>query len=127
MINDDIWEEHEDEDKSDQIIPNIEDKVDTKGHQINQQPAYYKLIKSEVQLQHNNEMIYGKFKQRALNPDGQTTGSYDENPMIISIIYEVEFEDGHVKEYTANTIAENILTQVDSYGFTLATMEEIIE
>ena len=72
-------------------------------------------------------MRYGKFKQRVLNPDGQTTGIYDENPMIISIIYEVEFEDGHVKEYTANTIAENILTQVDSYGFTLATMEEIIE
>ena len=47
--------------------------------------------------------------------------------MLSSIVYEVEFEDGHVKEYSANTIAENMLTQVDSDGFTLIIMEWIIE
>ena len=70
-------------------------------------------------------MRYGNVKKRALNPDSQTTGSY--NKMLNSIIYEVNFEDGHVKEYSANTIAENMLTQVDSHGFTLTTMEEIID
>ena len=48
-------------------------------------------------MQHENEMRYGKVKKRALNPDGQTTVSYDENPMLNSIIYEVEFEEGYVK------------------------------
>ena len=42
--NDDIWEEHEDEDASDRIIPNIEDTVDVKGRQLNQPPAYEKMI-----------------------------------------------------------------------------------
>ena len=47
--------------------------------------------------------------------------------MLNSIIYEVDFEDRHVKEYSANTIAENMLTQVDSYGFTLTMIEGIID
>ena len=37
--NDEVWEEHEDEDESTRIIPNIEDMVDSKGRQLNQQPA----------------------------------------------------------------------------------------
>ena len=44
-----------------------------------------------------------------------------------SIIYEGDFEDGHLKEYSANTIAENMLTQVDYYGFTVTMMEGIID
>ena len=47
--------------------------------------------------------------------------------MLNSIIYEVQFEDGHVKEYSANTITENILTQVDYDGSTLTIMEGIID
>ena len=38
-------------------------------------------------------MRYGKVKKRDLDPDDQNTGSYDKNPIINSIIYEVEFED----------------------------------
>ena len=41
-------------------------------------------------------------------------------------MYEVELMDGRIKEYGANIIAENMLTQVDSDGFSLAIMEEII-
>ena len=47
--------------------------------------------------------------------------------MLNSIIYEVEFEYGHVKEYSAKTIAENMLTLVDFDGFTLTMMEGIID
>ena len=35
--NDNIWEEQEDKDESDRIIPNIEDMVNAKGNQLNQQ------------------------------------------------------------------------------------------
>jgi len=44
-----------------------------------------------------------------------------------SIVYDVEFPDGTVKEYSANIIAENMLTQVDSDGFTMTMMEGIID
>ena len=85
------------------------------------------MINTEAQLQHDNEMRYDKVKKLYLNPDGQTTGGYDKNPMLNSIIYEVDFEDRYVKEYSANTITENMLIQVNSYGLTLTMMEGIID
>ena len=42
-------------------------------------------------------------------------------------MYEVKLVDGRIKEYGANIIAENMLTQVDSDGFSLALMEGIID
>ena len=53
-------------------------------------------------------------------------GSYDENSFRNSIIYDVEFNDGTVKEYSANVIAENILTQVASDGFSTTMINGII-
>ena len=37
-------------------------------------------------------------------------GSYQENPILNSIIYDVEFPDAEVKEYAANILAENLLS-----------------
>ena len=51
--------------------------------------------------------------QISLGPEGNVVGSYDEKPFLNSIIYDVEFNDGTVKEYSANVIAENMLTQVE--------------
>ena len=42
-------------------------------------------------------------------------------------MYKVELADGRIKEYGAKTIAENMLTQVDSEGFSLSLMEGIID
>ena len=42
-------------------------------------------------------------------------------------MYEVKLVDGRIKEYRANITAENMLTQVDSDGFSLALMEGIID
>ena len=47
--------------------------------------------------------------------------------MLNSIVYEVEFPDGQIKWYSANTIAENMLMQVDSDGFTMTIMKSIID
>jgi hypothetical protein len=125
--DEDTWEEYEDADEIARTIPEIEDTVDTRGKLLNQQPAYDRLINAEVQLQLGDDMINAKVKKRALGHDGTTVGTYDDNPMLNSIIYEVEFPDGQVKEYSANTIAENMLTQVDSDGFTLTMMEGIVD
>ena len=35
------------------------------------------------------------------------------------MIYEVDFQNGDVKDYVAKIISENILTQVDSEGYSL--------
>ena len=72
-------------------------------------------------------MATGKVNQRTIGPDGQVTGTYDNDPFLNSIIYDVEFPDGQVKEYTANIIAENMLTQGDSDGMSTTLMEAIVD
>ena len=72
-------------------------------------------------------MVNGKVIQRTMGADGQVTGIYDNNPFLNSIIDDVEFPDGQVKEYAANIIAENLLTQVDSEGISTTLMKAIVD
>jgi len=126
-LDDDEFEEYEDDDESKRVVPDIEDSVDARGKLLNQEPAYDKILRSEVSLQLGEHMSVGKVIKRALGPDGIVAGTYDENPSLNTMIYEVEFPDGQLKEYAANVIAENMLTQVDSDGFSLTMMEAIID
>ena len=96
------------------------------GSLLNQVPTYEYLLNAKVQLQIGEEMSIGKVKHWALGPDGMTSGKYDNNPYLNLMIYEVEFTDRQVKEYGANIIAKNMLTQVDSDSFSLALMECMI-
>ena len=85
------------------------------------------MINSKVQMQHNNMMQTGKVKRRTIGPDGKVTGLYDDNPINNSIIYEVEFPDGQVKEYAANIITDNIFSQVDEEGFSKSIFDSIVD
>ena len=119
------FENYEDHEQQEQPTLEVEDIVDSTGKLINQQPAYDQIINAEVQLQLGEEMVNGKVIQRTIGPHGQVTGTYDNNPFLNSIIYDVEFPDGQVKEYAANIIAENMSTQVDSDGMSTTLMEAI--
>ena len=72
-------------------------------------------------------MQTGNVKRRAIDPDGRVTGLYDDNPINNSIVYEVEFPDGQVKEYVANIIADNIFSQVDEEGFSKSFFDCIMQ
>ena len=105
----------------------IEDSVDHNGWLLNQHPAYDRLLNAEVQLQLGEDYITGKVRRRALGPDRNIIRNYDNNPYLNSVMYEVEFIDGQVKEYGANIIAENMLSHVDSNGYRLMLMEGIVD
>lgn len=121
------FEMYEDDDEPARIIPDIEDVVDIHGRLLDQQPAYDTIINAEVQLQLGDEFMTGKVKQRALGPDGKVVGTYDENPILNSIVYEVEFPDGQVREYSANVIAENMFAQVDDEGYSHMLLDALID
>ena len=55
----------------------------------------------------------GKVKQRLVAPNGTTTGEYSDEPFMKLIVYEVDFPEKQVREYSANIIAQNVITQVD--------------
>ena len=44
-----------------------------------------------------------------------------------TITYDVEFPDGEIREYAANIIAENMLSQVDNEGYTLQHLSQIVD
>ena len=105
----------------------IEDSVDSQGALINQLPAYDRLLNAEIMVQAEEGHVSAKVTKRVLGPDGKVAGKSDDNPYLNSIMYKVELADGQIKEYGANIIAENMLTQVDADGFSLSLMEGIID
>ena len=54
-------------------------------------------------------------------------GSSHSNPYLDTHIDDVEFMDGTIKQYAANVIAENILSQVDSEGRQYLMLDEIMD
>ena len=44
-----------------------------------------------------------------------------------SLLYDVEFEDGLVRQYQANTIARNMYEQVDQDGYSLTRLDAILD
>ena len=107
--------------------PNHEDILDSMGRILEQQLAFDKIINAEVMIQNGDEMVMGMVTRRSLDADGRMTGTYHDNPFLNTITYDIEFPDGQVKEYGANIIAENMLTQVDSDGYSLSLMDSIID
>ena len=80
----------------------------------------------EVQMQLGEEHAVDKVKKWVVSPDGRISEKYDDNLFLNSITYEVEFSEGHVKEYSTNLIVENMLAQVDLDGCSMTLMEGII-
>ena len=63
-----------------------------------------------------------KLLEQSIGPNGIISSQYDDDPGLNSIIYNVEFPNGSIKEYSTNVISENTLTQVDDDGFTMKMM-----
>ena len=84
--------------KKARVIPNIEDSVDSSDRLLNQHPAYDRQIHNEVRIQVGDEWLKGKVSQRAVNPDGEVEGYYDDNTILNSHLYEFEFTDGSVRK-----------------------------
>ena len=75
----------------------------------------------------NEDMLHARVKRRALDEDGELIGIASNNPMTDTRQYEVEYIDGSVETLTANTIAENLLAQVDEEGHRQLLLSEIID
>ena len=49
--------------------------------------------------------------------DGNIIGKYSSYPMLNTMVYDIDFPDGSIREYRANVIAGNIYYQFYSEGF----------
>ena len=79
------------------------------------------LFLTHEELQHMTKVIF-----HTINSNGNIVGTFYENPVLNSLVYDVEFPDGAVKYYTENVIAENVLSQVDLSGFYTQALDKIV-
>ena len=90
--------------------------------------TFDKLLNAQVVLPRRDSQAVGRVIQRKRDADGNLIGIINHaNPLMSTAMYEVEFADGTVEAVAANTIAENIYTQVDEDGHDVLSLEEIID
>ena len=79
------------------------------------------LINAEVLLPHEDSQAIARVVRRSENDEGRMICTFNENPLLNTLLYECEFNDGTTKEYAANTIASNMDLAVPCY-ITLSTI-----
>ena len=73
------------------------------------------------------EVQFGRVVKRLRDKDGLPIGTANDNPILDTRIYEVEFQDGHRASLAANAIAENLFAQIDDEGNRHVLFEEIVD
>lgn len=104
------------------------DICDVNGVPISDKSLTDLMIGIEVALPHGEEkQKLCRVLRRSVDNEGKTTGVYDENPQLNTMIYDVMFEDGKIQKYAANIIAQNVLEQVDNEGNYSERVEAVID
>ena len=93
------------------------DVLDATGAPLHPTSVADTLLNAEVLLPQGEDMRLAKVIRRSVGENGRVVGHHSDNPILNTILYDVEFPDGAVKPYSANIIAENILGQVDEQGY----------
>ena len=73
------------------------------------------------------EVQLGRVVKRLRDKDGLPIGTANDNPILDSRMYEVEFQDGYKTALAANAIAENLFAQIDDEGNRHVLFQEIID
>ena len=115
-----------DDDEEPIIIPE-EDPIDSTGRAIYEQPFTDALLHAEVLLPQGEEVKSGKVIGRTVSDTGDSIGVFNENPLLNTIIYDVQFPNGDIREYAANVIAQNMFSQVDEQGRSHVLLDSILD
>jgi hypothetical protein len=83
-------------------------------------------VGTEVELSIRDKVMSGKVKRWEREHDGSLNGTEHPNPILNTRMYEVEFPDGQVAEYSVNVIAENMYTQCNAEWNQYLLLDEII-
>ena len=122
------WTPYEDDDNFSSLhIPDDQDPVDEKGSTAFEKPITDRWINAELNLPLGETMEYAKVIGRTHDDNGNVIGTYDDNPILNSMTYDVEFKNGEIREFSANVIAENMFAQVDANGHSHNMLDAIID
>ncbi len=85
------------------------------------------LINAEVMLPNGNSMAIAKVVRHGVGNEGCLVGTFSNNPLLNTLLYECVFNDGMTRAYSANTIASNIFMESDADGYSSFLLYEIVD
>ena len=83
-------------------------------------------VNTEVMLPRGDHMARGKVIRRKRDAEGNPIGRENNNPILDTRQYEVQFADGEVTELTANVIAEAILPSVMKMAMSMFSLTHLL-
>ena len=86
-----------------------------------------RFISARVKVPVGGEEKFGKVLGRKRDADGELIRKSSSDPLQDTAVYDVEFDDGAVEQFTANIIAESIYSKLNPDGSTTALLEEITD
>ena len=84
-------------------------------------------IGAEVSLPKNGQLHTGKVIRRQCNDCGDLIGKANQNRLLDTRSYQVQFPDGEIAPYAVNLIAENMITQCDPDSNQFLLLESITD
>ena len=85
-------------------------------------------LNMEVALPRDGEgPEFARVTKRLRDANGIPIGTANDNPILDTRIYEVEYIDGYKASLAANTIAENMFSQVDDEGNRFVLLDSIVD
>ena len=127
MENETDFDEYLNDYEEEQVISDIKYTVDVNRILIDKQSKYNNMLNAEVELRLDEKVVAGRVKQQLLVPEVKIVGRYDDNHMMNSMIYEVDFPDGKLKDYVENFIPKNMLSQVDDERYIVTLLNSVVD
>ncbi len=123
-----LWDldPYEDDVEARPFIPEA-DLMDAAGKPFEVQSVADSLINAEVLLSTGDSMAIAKVVCRVVGDDGCLVGTFHDNSLLNTLLYECEFNDGTTRAYSANTIASNIFMELDADGYSGSLLYEIVD
>ena len=114
----------------DLVLPYGNEIINAKTHEVND--AYMEALDSYIGAKivvpgRNAEQVLAKVKRRKRDSAGNLIRQENENPILDSRVYELEFPDGRLEEFSVNVLAENLFNQADDDGWDSGILKEIID
>ena len=116
------WEKYADDDPTSDLPEAPAQDLDPVTPEIND--SY---LNVDIMLPRGDTMERGRVVNRKRDSSGDPIGRAHENPILDSRRYDVEWNDGHVTELTANVIAQSMYAQCDPDGNQYVLLDGIVD
>ena len=126
-----LFEGDDDPHPMEQAVPleesNLPEADDGKYNDLLSEELNDRYLGLNVLLPQHGKLQEAKIVSRKRTSDGKMLSGHEHsNPLLDSRIYNVEFPDGGVGEFTTNTIAESLYLNLDNEGYNYGLIDGII-